>query len=249
MVLSDPVLANGAGVGRDAGMIFPVASDSVQLFAEFVNIRLPDDRGEPGHATCRYVLRNLAATRCEFEMAFVTNAPFVIVTEPPRGTTAESYRRHYVDAGFEVLLDGTPLEVGYAAVARGQWTDLVRDAPDSLPVWNVTLEPHVLGHLQMKYDVDWSGGSEGGHRSARLTYHALPAALWAGHIEWAEIHFELAPLAALVLACGPQLGSCFSVSIDPPGYEWSEDGLGWCYQDWEPTTDFSFSYRVYRKVP
>lgn len=48
--------ANGAEVGRDAGMIFPVASDSVQLVTEYVVVQIPSDVSDAGQATC-YLMR------------------------------------------------------------------------------------------------------------------------------------------------------------------------------------------------
>jgi hypothetical protein len=234
-------LANGAEVGRDAGMVFPVASDSVQLVAEYVNVQLPTGWGEKGRVFCDYRLRNLASSRRDFEMAFVTN--------PPLSPEPAAYRGIYADAGFQVLLDGSPLEVRYAPVARGRWSDFVEGAPDSLPVWRVRLAPRATARLRMEYDVTWSGGADGGHSSTELTYHARPAALWAGRIEEAEIHFEMDPVAALVLECGPQLGECFGFSISPAGYTWYRDGFGWRFEDWEPETDFEFEYHVYREMP
>ena len=241
VALSPEALANGAEVGRDAGVIFPVASDSVQLVSERVTVRLPNDWSEPGQATCNYVLRNLAATQRNFEMAFVTNPPFA--------PTAEGYRRQYDSAGFEVSLDGSPIEVRYAPVARGQWSDFVRSAPDSLPVWRVILESGATRELKMNYSVSWSGGSDGGHSSTRITYHARAAALWAERIESASIRFELDPLAALILECAPQLGECFRFSISPPDYKWYHGAVQWEFVNWEPTTDFSFGYDTYRDMP
>ena len=87
------------------------------------------------------------------------------------------------------------------------------------------------------------------HSTDHLTYHARPAALWAGRVEQAEIFFELDPIAALVLECGPQLGNCFSFSIAPPGYKWNTSGFGWSYRDWEPDSDFTFRYEVRREEP
>ncbi len=239
--LPPEVMANGPEVGRDAGMIFPVTSDSVQLVSERVVVRLPSDWSGPGQATCNYVLRNLAATRVDFEMAFVTDPPFA--------PTAEGYRRQYDSAGFEVSVDGPPVEVRYAPVARGRWSDVVRSAPDSLPVWRITLNAGATRQVKMKYSVSWSGGSDGGHSYTEFTYHARAAALWAGRIETASIRFELDPLAALILECSPQLGKCFHYSISPPDYKWYHGALQWDFADWEPTTDFSFSYDVYRDVP
>lgn len=94
-------LANGPEVGRDAGMIFPVASDSVQLVSEQVLIQLQLDAYE-GTAECKYTLRNLTGVAASFEMAFVTN--------PPLSPTPEEYRRQYEDAHFHVaLVAGRPL--------------------------------------------------------------------------------------------------------------------------------------------
>jgi hypothetical protein len=239
--LSPAVTANGLEVGRDAGMVFPVASDSVQLVSEDVSIRLPAAWSRPGEATCRYVLRNLARTQRDFEMAFVANPPFA--------PTADGYRAQYSHARFDVSLDGSPIEVRYAPVADGQWRDFVRSAPDSLPVWRITLAPGATAQVHMCYDVSWSGGSDGGHSSTGLTYHARPAALWAGRLESATIRFELDPLAALILECAPQLGECFSFSIEPPGYKWYDGRFEWRYEDWKPDTDFSFGYEVYREMP
>jgi hypothetical protein len=234
-------MANGPEVGRDAGMIFPVASDSVQLVSERVVIRVPDDWSKPGRATCHYVLRNLSSARREFEMAFLTNAPFA--------PTPDGYRVQYEGARFTVTLDGSPLDVRHSPVAAVRWTGLDDMPPDSLPTWRVALRPGATGQLDMSYDVSWSGGSDGGSSSSELTYHARPAALWAGPIREAEIRFELNPLAALILECSPQLGRCFSFSIDPPGYRWLGAGFGWSFKDWEPTTDFSFGYEIHRDEP
>ena len=64
-----------------------------------------------------------------------------------------------------------------------------------------------------------------------------------------QFRFELDPLAALILECAPQLGECFSFSIKPPGYKWYDGCFEWLYEDWEPDTDFSFGYEVYREMP
>jgi hypothetical protein len=233
--------ADGPEVGRDAGMIFPVANDSLQLVSVRVIIRLPDDWLKPGLANCSYILCNLSSSRQEFEMAFVTN--------PPLARTPDGYRRQYADALFNVTLDGSPVTVQYSPVAADRWTDFISVAPDSLPTWWVEIGPCATVQLNMSYNVSWSGGSEGGHSNADFTYHARPAALWAGPIKEAEIRFELNPLAAQILKCGPQLEPCFSFSIDPPGYQWLDTGFSWYYKDWEPTTDFSFRYETYRKEP
>ena len=107
---------------------------------------------EPGVATCKYVLRNLSGTRRVFEMAFVTN--------PPLQPSPDGYRRHYADAHFEVQLDGIPVQVRYAAVASGQWTDLVREAPDSLPTWQVASTPchRAATHEVRRVVVRWHRG-------------------------------------------------------------------------------------------
>lgn len=221
-------------------MIFPVGTDSIQLVSEAVVIHLASG-WRPGHTECTYVLRNLATTAQSFEMAFVTGPPFA--------TTPEGYRQHYNDANFVVRLDDVPLQVSRAPVARGRWTHLVDSPPDSLPAWHLRMAAHATARLLMTYDISWSGGSDGGHTTTEFTYHARPAALWAGVIEEASIAFRLDPLATTILECGPQLGTCFSFSIHPSGYRWHAEGFSWEFENWEPMSDFTFHYETYRKMP
>ncbi len=228
--------ANGPEVGRDAGMIFPVASDSVQLVTEYVVVRIPSDVSEAGQATCYYTLRNLASTRRDFEMAFVAKPQFA--------PSPEEYRRGYEGAAFEVVLDGSPLEVRYAPIARGAWTAFAPDAPDSLPVWRVAMDPGATRDLKMRYLVTWTRGLDGDESGAVISYRARAAALWADRVLSASIRFELDPLAARVLQCAPPSGSCFQLSLDPPGYRWKHGAVEWEFTNWEPDTDFSFGYHT-----
>ncbi len=223
-------MGNGPEVGRDAGMILPVASDSIQLVSEQVRIKLPLHEYQ-GTANCTYVLRNLAATAASFEMAFATNPPF----DP----TPDGYRRQYREARFVVALDGAPIEAQYAAVAPGRWSDLVPSGPDSVPVWRVALGPRATAEVTIQYAVSWSGGGEGGHTTKVFTYYARPAALWAGVIESADIQFDMGMLAESETN-GYHGVDSVRVSIEPAGYVRVGTAIHWHFTNWEPSDDLSF---------
>lgn len=224
--------ANGPEIGRDAGTVFPLATDKIQLVSELVTLKLPD--GGAGRAECNYVLRNLTDELQSFEMAFLTGS---------------SYRqdgpddRAYPDLDLHVSRERRELAVSMAALDRARWEPLIANPPDSIPVWNVVIEPRAEASLWISYGIGWSGGGEGRSRHRAFTYYAKPAAFWAGRIEQATIAFALGDLTAKVLSCLPDSATCVQRTIEPAGYRWTGGGLRWDLKDWEPAEDFRLDLR------
>lgn len=220
--------ANGPEIGRDAGTVFPLATDRIQLVSELVMVRLPAEGGA-GRAECLYVLRNLTDERQSFEMAFLTGSSH---------RQDDPDNRAYPDLDLHVSRDRRELAVSMAALDRARWEPLIENPPDSIPVWSVAIEPRAEAALWINYGVGWSGGGDGRSRQRAFTYYAKPAAFWAGRIEQATIAFTLGDLAAKALSCLPDSATCLRRTIEPAGYRWTAGGLRWDLNDWEPAEDF-----------
>jgi len=240
MFLGPLARANGGEVGRDAGMIFPLESDSVQLVSENLYISLPPLHGK-GKAQCSYVLRNLAGSPRAFDMAFVTNDPWPL--------SAKDYGALYRGANFHVQHGKEYVPFHLEALDKPRWAHLLGEPPDSLPIWHVSMRAKDTIELSMSYDVEWSGpgvsvdaDADSEYVSFTFAYHAAPASLWAGRIESAHIEFYFEDvLLPHILECVAETHACVSVDIQPPGYQWHSTFLSWDMKDWEPTTDLSIA--------
>jgi hypothetical protein len=238
-LLAANAFANGPNVGRDAGMVFPLRNDIVQLVFERVVIKLASyasPYGRLGEAVCTYELRNLSDTPQTFEMAFFTNRPFA-------ATDRSEYRRHYMTAGFAVTQGALPLEVAYEPVDVSGWSPLYEGLPDSLPVWQVTIGPDTSTVLNMEYKIEWSGGADGESNGRYFRYHARPAALWAGTIDSAEIAFEIDDETVQKIADHSGSDPCFEEIVTPAGATWDGNQIVWRFADWEPEDDLYLEYR------
>lgn len=238
-LLAAKAIANGPNVGRDAGMVFPVRNDVVQLVSERVVIKLApyaSPYARLGEAVCTYELRNLSDTPQTFEMAFFTNRPFA-------ATDRSEYRRHYMTAGFSVTEGARSLAVAYEPVDVSGWSPLYEGLPDSLPVWQVTIGPDTSTVLNMEYSVEWSGGADGESNSRYFQYHARPAALWAGTIDSAEIAFEIDDETVRTIADHRGSDPCFEEIVTPEGGNWDGNRIVWRFGDWEPENDLYLGYR------
>lgn len=231
-ILKAPVSANGPEIGREAGLVVPLTSSRVQLLSEDVRIHLPEFMGHPGQCDCRYTLRNSTDSVAEFEMAFLLN-PFFEQEQLPAW---------YRDAEFQVRIDTRDVPVRWEPIARDLWQPFIEMAPESLPVWSVSIAPRETVTVFMTHRIGWSGGSEGGAWGIEFTYRATPAQLWAGSIERASICFGIDGLIGRMLSCLPDSTECYEFSISPPGYRFTAAGICWEYRDWEPEEDNTISF-------
>ncbi len=235
VLLFGPVgaLANGPEIGFDAGCAFPLESKEIELQREFVTVWVTG--GGPSKATCSYALRNLTQEPQTIQMGFLMGFPGL--AEPPHGT-------RYRDAGITVNRwiqgeEGVDLPVRLAALDKERWKGLVGSPPDSLPVWEVEFGPSQEVNLDISYETELTGGCGDGECTFGLTYYAQAARLWAARIEWAVIEFRFDQIAALLMACHPDLTGCLEVSATPPGFTRPSWGFRWEMRDWEPETDFN----------
>ncbi len=231
--LNAPASANGPEIGREAGLVVPLASTQVQLVSEEVRIRLSEVMGQPGRCECTYRLRNLSEDPAEFEMAFLLNPYF----------EQEQLSWWYHDAGFGVKIDRNDVPVRWEPIAKDLWEPFIEMAPESLPVWRVFIAPKETVTVFMTHRIDWSGGSEGDSWGIAFTYRAQPARLWAGRIEHARIAFLLDGILGEMLRCLPESTECYGFSISPAGYRFRGVGLSWVFTDWEPKEDFRIGFR------
>lgn len=225
--------ANGPNIGRDAGTVFPLTTDRIQLVSEFVTVRLSAEGGA-GSAECLYVLRNLTDEKQSFEMAFLTGSSYR--QDDPENRASPALDLHVSHGRRELV-------VSMAALDRARWEPLIANPPDSIPVWKVVIEPRADAALWISYGIGWSGGGEGRSHHQAFTYYAKPAASWAGRIEQATIVFALNSLTAKALACLPDSATCVQRTIEPAGYRWTDAGLRWDLNDWEPAEDFRLDLR------
>jgi len=245
--------ANGPEIGFEAGSIFPVASENIQLVSEKVTAFLPLDLYpvQP-YVECEYLLKNLSDESQTFSMGFVTRvAPNMSLLRP-----------NYKGASIRASQDGKDLKISFAPVAKSRWDSILSEIysspasnyhapesgealPDTLPVWELTIPAKATSLIEIRYYTSWSGGGEGSYRSKNFTYHARSAALWAGSIEKAEITFRFPGLAGQLLRRiepgGERVDAGAAVNIRPGNYEWNGQNLTWKMQNWEPDEDFRIS--------
>jgi len=222
-VFQSSAYANGPEIGRDAGVIFPVEADSVQLVSEVVLASLPNAFVDEeiqglalGSVKCTYRLRNLSNSAETFDMAFLANRP------------TEFYRK----PDFDVSIDGQPAQVSLEIIDKSRWAQYEAYPPDTLPTWQVSIEPKGEVTILITYAVSWSNSEE--HRV--FHYHAMPAALWAGKIQQARIEFQIDTPAAD--AAGQTIWKCVNKIVEPDGYSETTSGVVWEMTNWEPSTDF-----------
>jgi hypothetical protein len=231
------VLANGAVFGFGAGTVFPLASESVRLESEFVDVWLPGD-GRPewdGLVVCTYRLRNLAQQQQEFTMGFVADASSQ--SYPP---DIMSY--FYRAADFNARVGDRPANVEIRAVESSKWPASLGSAPDSIPVWSLSMAADASEIVEIRYRIKAGGGADGDHIYLDTEYRARPATLWAESIAHAVITFHIDPLAAALLRCGSRdTTGCVGVSIRPAGYTQQGNTIRWELWDWEPSEDFRFT--------
>ncbi|MBU2500423.1 hypothetical protein KJ682_03735 [bacterium] len=226
LISPSAVLGNGPNVGFDAGGLVPLASDQIQLAGEFVTVPI-----EGGRVSCQYDLRNLTDERKTVTIGFVTD-----VNWEAHGTDLAAY---YGNADIEVRRGSQRIPIHLKAVAKDAWAPFLRNPPDSLPVWDVTFEPHQDVILNISYEFIPSTGCDGDHCSLHGAYHARSASLWAGKLEYATIRFEFSALTSPLLNCCPDADPCLSLKVEPGKALRTSRGYVWEFRDWEPDTDFS----------
>jgi hypothetical protein len=239
---AEPTQANGAEFGFGVGSVFPLETESVQLQEESVDVWLPTGGGLGwnGSVQCLYTLRNLTGEELKFTMGFVTDAS---AQQYPPAMLSSFY--HQAAFSARVGRQAAPIEIW--AVDASSWPDSLGSPPDSIPVWRVTIGPNATENVEIRYHITAGGGAEGNHIYVETTYRARPAALWAGTISRAKIIFRLDPLAAALLRCSKDPGSCVHMSITPAGYQWLDESILWQMTDWEPEQDFQFAVDWYGK--
>ncbi len=214
--------ANGPEIGFDAGEIVPLGNHDVQLVREEVTVPV-----EGGRVHCGYTLKNLSARPLTISIGFVTNVPW------PSGSSAS-----FGGANLEVRRFGKLLPVRVEAVAKERWAPYMSDVPDSLPVFELTFGPHEESSLNISYWATPSGGCGGNDCGQSMEYHASTARLWAGTVEHASIRFVFSTMASLYRQCVSDSASCFTLRIEPGGYEVSAGEIVWTMTNWEPDVDF-----------
>jgi hypothetical protein len=234
LLLACSAQANGPEIGIDAGMVIPVASANVELEREWVDIHAA--LGMDGTLECMYRLRNRSHKARTVPMGFVVAVPS---TDPVNSPS------HWDDPalGLEVHYpSGTPIPVRREAARKRAWREIAEAMPDSLPVFDVPVPPESSVTFMITSRITWSGGSDGEHHGVILKYVATPARLWAGPIGHAEIAFHFSDLEVALLRqawettrfvedLGP--GSV-RVEIKPAGFTWTNDGVLWKFDHWEP---------------
>lgn len=215
--------ANGPQVGFQAGMIFPVRSETIRLSSERVVIHL----GEPAHdgrVSCSYTVQNLSGVPQNFQMAF-----------SPYGSISDSLDYKHLD--FEVMSGGQELPVRFEKIAAATWRSIVDTEASSLPVWDLSIPAHDSVEVGMRYHAIWTGDSD----SWSFAYNARPASLWAGTISHAKIEFEFEAFTAALLRSALTGIDSAQAAARPAGWTWVGDNLVWTFNDWEPDEDVSIS--------
>lgn len=125
---------------------------------------------------------------------------------------------------------------------RSRWTRFDIAVPESLPAWRVTIPARDSTSVEIEYEIQWSGGSEGSTDTRDLRYFARPATLWAGPIREATFRLHLGRLATALLRGLPF--NCnegpVRLRVEPADATWTTDGLVWRRTNWEPDHDFRF---------
>ncbi len=219
--------ANGPEVSFDGSSLYPVDSRVIQLVSESVDLDLSQPTEGKQNARCVYVLRNPSDSTQRFTMAFVTRT---------LGWTAQ-YLSEFGTlqrGAFEVHQDGKRIPVRLLPGWSGAATVHGDNPPDSLPAWSLTIGPRSTSTIRMRYHVEWAGGGDE-PGAVYFTYFAKPAARWAGRIENATFRVRLGDAAfmrRLRRADAP-----WNSTFTPAGFEWTAEGVAWCFRDWEPDSD------------
>ena len=220
--------ANGPEIGFSVGGVVPLASTRVQLVSEFVRVPV-----EGGRVSCHYTLRNLSGEPVTITMGFITNNPWP--DDPGR------YTPYFRETGFAVRAR-QPLTWRLAGVDPARWAPFLRQAPDSLPVWEVSFGPHEEMPLHVSYQATPDGGCDGSHCGSSMTYFAKSAQAWAGPVEYAEVRFEFGAMARLYRAAAGATPPPYRLRTSPTASREHSWGIVWEYRDWEPDTDFTVSF-------
>lgn len=226
-----PALPNGPEVMFTGASLVPVRSVDVALVREQVRIELPPTSSwsDPGHVSCRYWLHNTSSEPVAVDMAFVTGGRF------ERAAHLSTVIR---DAGLTVTRQGEVVEVRRAALEPALWSGLMTAPPDSLPVFRVAIGAGETTEVTIDYGINWLPTPRRDDPAHVIRYHAQPAALWKGRIERAEILVSFERLSGRIMRRlhegGPSLGTRFL----PDDYTWTDEGVQWVFEDWEPDRDF-----------
>jgi len=227
--------ANGPEVGINAGSIFPIASEDIQLVSETVCVQIPMDWDDVT-VHCDYTLRNLTDQDKTFKVGFVTSATVLL------SKRFEEKSDHRLP--FNVRQDDKSLPVTIQLVDHLLWDDFLGGEQDSLPVWEMTIPAREKAQLSIHYASSWSGGGEGKSYGMIFTYYARSASLWAGSIEKANITFCFGGILTKLLRFSQPDAPGLRISIEPEGYTWYSNGLKWEFTNWEPATDFVVSIDI-----
>jgi hypothetical protein len=238
-LLAPRALANGPEIGIDGGHAVPIASTAISLEAEYVRIEAPLDEGVlagrlPGSMHCEYHLHNPLHHAVRVPMAFVVPvAEFRWSHSAPTDDPSLGLSVHLLAPYPQ---PGESLSVRRLPVARTAWNGLVTNVPDSLPCWTVPIPPDSTVVLLIESRVVWSSGSDGTTSGRMLTYCTRPARLWRGPIAKAEIDIKFGEAAAALLRSA-RPGSNLSIRIEPKGFAWTDEGIRWRFENWEPDED------------
>lgn len=220
-------LANGPEIGFDGSTIFPLESHAIRLLREVVV--MSPGRGGADAVMAWYTLVNLTDRPRSFDMSFVVN-PY-----------EAGYSSYEPGQSPRVFLVDQELPVRWKALKPGTWRDFVTAGTDSLPTWHLSMAPRDTVVLHINYPSSWSGGAEGNGIYQTYTYHARPAALWAGTIGVAEFRICLGDHAPLFRNSDPWSYAVSRVNIEPAGSWWEGDCLHWRFENWEPDGDITLS--------
>jgi hypothetical protein len=144
-------------------------------------------------------------------------------------------RRVAVDQyAFQVVQDGRPRVVRFAADSLHLFRNEFLAYSDSFPVWELTIPPRAMSTVEMRYFADWDAGCDGGCFQF-FRYYARPAALWAGRLERASFRLHLGDDTFVRRLLRPR--APWSASVTPGGFQWTKDGVSWGFEDWKPDSD------------
>lgn len=233
VLLAGTARANGPEIGIDAGVVVPVASSNVELEKEWVDIRA--SLGVDGTLECMYLLRNRSHKARIVPMGFLVGGPSV----------DREFASHWDDPalGLEVHYpSGKAIPVRREAARKHAWSEIAESMPDSLPVFDIPIPADSAVAFLITSRISWSGGSDGENHGVMLKYVATPARLWSGPVGHAEIAFHFSDLEVALLRQAWETtrfvedvapGSV-KVEIKPAGFTWTNDGVLWKFDHWEP---------------
>lgn len=219
--------ANGPEIGFDGSTIFPVESHAIRLLRETV-VMSPGGGGADA-VMAWYTLVNLTDRPQSFDMSFVVS-PY-----------QAGYSSYEPGQSPRVFLFDQELPVRWKPLKPGTWRDFVTAGTDSLPTWRLSMAPRDTMVLYISYPSSWSGGAEGNGIYTTYTYHARPAALWAGTIGVADFRVCLGDRAPLFRNSDPWSYAVSRVNIEPAESWWEGDCLHWRFENWEPDADIRLS--------